>query len=135
MRYTISYVSTINSSLSKSEVKMLMGFVKDRNSILGVTGILIHTEGNFFQVLEGEQELVKSLFKKIKIDDRHHSIIKMLDTTTDSTSFSQYHSSFTVVSERDGQNELRQFLKKEKENNPGHFKSISYLTKKIMNIL
>ncbi len=97
-------------------------------------GLLIYSDGNFFQILEGEKEIVKMMFERIKKDSRHHNIIKMLDKEIMQSAFSEYHSSFIVISDQHDQNKLHRFLYKEKTNNPEHFKSISYLTQKFMKL-
>ncbi len=135
MRYTISYVSTVSSNLSDTDIENLMNYVREHNNLLNITGILLHSDGNFFQVLEGEKEIIKMMFERIKKDARHYNIIKMLDKEISDNSFSAYHSSFTVISGHYGNTELQQFLKNEKDYNPEHFKSISYLTQKFMNLL
>ncbi len=135
MGYIISYVSTITPDLSDVDIRELMEFVKHKNSLLNITGILIYSEGNFFQILEGESEVVKSIFEKIKKDPRHYNIIKMLDKEIKNNSFSAYYSPFTVISDHYSQTELHQFLKNEKDYNPEHFHSISYLTRKFMKLI
>ncbi len=135
MGYIISYVSTITPDLSDVDIHKLMEFVKLKNNILNITGILIYSEGNFFQVLEGKQEVIKSIFEKIEKDPRHYNIIKMLDKEIKNNSFSEYHSPFTAISGHYSQAELHQFLKNEKDYNPEHFHSISYLTRKFMKLI
>ncbi|WP_106793158.1 BLUF domain-containing protein [Aquimarina sp. Aq78] len=132
MRYIISYVSTVNPNISHSDMTELMDYVRLNNNAIGLMGILIYSEGNFFQILEGEEQVVKMMFEKIRKDYRHHNIIKMLDKEIMGSSFSESRSSFTVISDHYNQSELHQFLKKEQENNPEHYKSISYLAQKFM---
>ncbi len=109
-----------------------MSFVKQRNNLLDITGILIHSDGNFLQILEGEKLTITPLFKKIKTDTRHYNIIKMLDKEIKTPTFTKYHSSFTVISGHKSYKELQDFLNAEKNNNPEHFESISYLTQKFI---
>ncbi len=134
MRYTISYVSTVNPEVSKIDIANLMDYVKVNNRLLNITGILIYSEGNFLQVLEGTKRDILALFEKIKKDPRHYNIITMLDKEIDDNSFSDYHSSFTVISDHNGPIELQKFLEKERTSNPVHFKSIEYLTQKFMKL-
>ncbi|TSE03595.1 BLUF domain-containing protein [Aquimarina algiphila] len=134
MRYIISYVSTVNPDISNSDISELMDYVSSHNNAINITGILIYSEGNFFQILEGKEELVKMMFERIKKDSRHYNIIKMLYKEIKKTSFTEYHSSFTVISNGSSQEELQLFLQKEKINNPEHYKSISYLTQKFMKL-
>ncbi len=133
-KYIISYVSTVNPNISNSDIAKLMDFVRLHNNSINITGILIYSEGNFFQILEGKEEIVKMMFEKIKKDSRHYNIIKMLDKKTKKVSFTEYHSSFTVISNDSGKEELQLFLQKEKTNNPEHYKSISYLVQKFMKL-
>ncbi len=134
MRHIISYVSTVNPGLSNIDINELMEYVKVHNNATGLTGILIYSEGNFFQVLEGEMDIVKMMFERIKKDSRHYNVIKMLDKEIDNYSFSEYHSSFTVISGDYSHEEFQKFLEKEKIHNPEHFKSISYLAQKFMKL-
>lgn len=55
-----------------------MKYSKHSNNEDDITGILLFSEGNFFQVLEGKKEKVLALYEKIKLDDRHRNIIKIL---------------------------------------------------------
>ncbi|MBP2833668.1 BLUF domain-containing protein [Aquimarina sp. U1-2] len=135
MRYIISYVSTVHPDVSSTDISQLMDYVRTYNNTIGLTGILMYSEGNFFQVLEGEEKLVKMMFERIKQDSKHYNIIKMLDSQMNTNSFSEYHSSFTVIADDYSKNELLEFLKKEKDNNPEHYKSISYLTQRFMKLL
>jgi len=41
------------------------------NSQAGITGCLVYDRGYFLQLLEGEEEAVNQLYKKIKKDARH----------------------------------------------------------------
>ncbi len=134
MRYILSYVSTVNPDLSTIDINELMEYVKIHNNDIGITGILIYSEGNFFQVLEGEKEIVKMMFERIKKDPRHYNVIKMLDKEIDNYSFSKYHAPFMVISSDYNHEEFQKFLKKEKTHNPEHFKSISYLAQKFMKL-
>lgn len=132
MWQTISYVSTASTSLNNSDMAELFEFVKLKNNNLQITGILLYADGNFFQVLEGEKNQIKNIFDKIKQDARHYNVIKIFDREKTTTSFTKYHSSFSVVSDPSNQRELQNFLDNEKTHNPENFKSISYLINNII---
>ncbi|WP_108868811.1 BLUF domain-containing protein [Aquimarina aquimarini] len=134
MRYIISYVSTASPSISNSDIEKLAAYVGHYNNTIGIGGILICSDRNFFQILEGKEDTVKNMFERIKKDTRHHNIIKMLDQKMNNTSFSEYHSPFTVISDKEDQSKLQQFLKKKETSNPEHYKSISYLAQKFIKI-
>ncbi len=134
MRYAISYVSTVNPDLSNSDITKLMDYVNMQNNARGIIGILIYSDGNFFQIIEGSKKVIKAMFEKIKKDIRHHNVIKMLDQEIQGPPFSEYHSSFTVISNHHNQCEIQRFLNKESLNKPAHFKSTSYLAKKLLKV-
>jgi Sensors of blue-light using FAD. len=48
------------------------------NPRLGVTGALVADEGAFFQVLEGEADVVDSLFAVIAADPRHRDVRRLV---------------------------------------------------------
>ncbi|WP_299215434.1 BLUF domain-containing protein [uncultured Aquimarina sp.] len=131
---TISYVSTANQTLTNAEVNKLFEFVKLHNDSQNITGILMYSDGNFFQVLEGEHDLIQNLYKKILLDPRHYNIIKIFDRAITNCSFSEYHSSFKVLGEKYDHKELEHFLKEEKSHNPDNYKNISYLANKFMKL-
>lgn len=79
MHYAISYVSTASRDLDQSEVVQLLDQTEVRNNKLGIHGLLIFSEGNFFEVLEGDKELVIELFDSIKQDGRHKNIITIFE--------------------------------------------------------
>jgi hypothetical protein len=96
---------------------------------------LIHSDGNFFQIIEGEKQKVKKLFNKIKQDPRHYNLIKLLDKSIEAFSFVSYTSSFTIIFDRSNIKELNTFLNREKQYNPLGFESIAYLTQKFLTLI
>lgn len=75
MRYAISYVSTQKKELDPSEVVQILHETEIRNTNFGVNGLLVYSEGNFFEVIEGEKEKITTLYRSIFKDERHKSII------------------------------------------------------------
>lgn len=132
MRHTISYVSTSQPFLTDDDIQSLFKSTSLYNNINDVTGILLHSRGNFFQVLEGQKDIIQGLFKKIKLDSRHHDVIKILDRSIEDITFSNYYSSFTTISDKSSYNDLIHFLEKEKSYNPEGFENIAYIINKFM---
>lgn len=75
MRYVISYVSTQIRDLDPSEVVHILYETETRNEDLGINGLLVYSEGNFFEVIEGEKEKIQELYKHILKDERHKNVI------------------------------------------------------------
>lgn len=82
MRHSISYVSTAQPNLSAEHVENLLENTAIKNNALDISGILICSEGNFFQLLDGEEEMIHDLFSQIKKDSRHNNLIKFIDKPT-----------------------------------------------------
>lgn len=94
MRYAISYVSTASGELNQKDIEDILQNAEKRNNQGDITGLLLYSEGNFFQVIEGVEEKVKKLFETIKRDKRHLNIIKLFETSIHKPSFDGYKSDF-----------------------------------------
>lgn len=47
---------------------------RGRNEARGITGALFYRDGNFLQVIEGEESQVAALYDEIQKDPRHHKV-------------------------------------------------------------
>nr|WP_199064866.1 BLUF domain-containing protein [Chromobacterium sp. ASV5] len=59
-------------------LRELLSKARRRNAELGVTGMLLFHRRSFFQVLEGERDVVEALFARIAADPRHVSVVKII---------------------------------------------------------
>jgi hypothetical protein len=71
---SLIYVSTSINLLSDEELLDILKVSRDHNKALDITGLLLYKGGNFMQVLEGPDEVVNSLYEKIKLDPRHKDV-------------------------------------------------------------
>lgn len=56
----------------------LIGMISNQNNKkLNITGLLVYFEKMFFQIIEGEDNLVDELLKKISYDPRHSDILRL----------------------------------------------------------
>ena len=55
-----------------------------------IHGVLYYSHGKFFQCLEGQAEVVESLFQSICQDPRHHNILRFADAMVEQSHFSQW---------------------------------------------
>jgi EAL domain-containing protein (putative c-di-GMP-specific phosphodiesterase class I) len=92
------YCSTAKHSFSRSELSVLLINARKRNVQLGVTGILLYSDGNFFQVLEGEIETVDHLFKKISQDDRHKNVTIIIREAIPERAFGDWTMAYSDIS-------------------------------------
>jgi len=136
--YSIAYVSTAQPDLEEISIKKMMEEFKVQNQLQNIRGILLYSQGNFFQILEVEssrKRVLKDLFKKIQKDGRHYDVIKILEKETPAPSFSQYGTAFKTVFKSDNIKELYNFLKEEQQYNPEGYSKIAYLTQKFLTLI
>ncbi|WP_232224010.1 BLUF domain-containing protein [Gillisia sp. CAL575] len=77
MRYAIVYVSTASNNLKDEEIQNILSSSNTWNNKNDITGLLLFSEGNFFQIIEGEKKTITELFETIQEDDRHHNIMQI----------------------------------------------------------
>lgn len=77
--FYLLYSSVQCYSLGPSGLIKLLLDARAYNEIAGVSGLLMHRDGRFLQMLEGEQNTVHGLFGKI-IDDPRHGGISILES-------------------------------------------------------
>lgn len=68
------YASAAKRDFETEELAQLLHVARERNAKLGLTGMLLHAEGSFFQVLEGQADVVDALYTKIERDQRHDHV-------------------------------------------------------------
>lgn len=71
---SLIYVSTATRPFEPDELRQLLLGARETNFSLGVTGLLLHCEGNFMQALEGPGDAVADLYTRIGRDSRHHGV-------------------------------------------------------------
>jgi hypothetical protein len=76
--FSLVYVSSAARAFSRDELVALLIKARANNTALGVTGMLLYKGGNFMQVLEGDEQVVKDLQHKIAVDGRHHGMLILL---------------------------------------------------------
>ena len=64
--FHLVYFSSATKEFTKPELQKLLDEGRKKNSKLGVTGMLLYKDGNFMQVLEGEEKVVTKLISTIE---------------------------------------------------------------------
>lgn len=83
----IAYVSLATSPLTPEVLSDILEVSARNNERDGITGVLMHYDDLFFQVLEGESPAVEQCFSRVSKDPRHSSISVTLDETVEVRSF------------------------------------------------
>lgn len=90
MQHVICYVSTATNELDASEIEKLLEEWQKSNSKKDIRGVLLYSDGHFFQVLEGEKARVLELFFEIKNDPRHDDLIQVVGKDVEKGSLDGY---------------------------------------------
>ncbi len=92
--FSLTYVSSALKPFSKSELEQLLVVSRENNAERGVTGMLLYKEGNFMQVLEGDERKVRTLYEKISVDARHKDDIVLLQGPVAERQFPEWSMGF-----------------------------------------
>ena len=76
--FCLIYVSRATKEFSQAQLKQLAESAQKSNKEHGITGILLNSDGHFFQLLEGEEAAVHQLYANIKQDKRHTQLQLLL---------------------------------------------------------
>jgi hypothetical protein len=95
--YHLGYSSTLSSPLVASELIGLLQSARKRNQELDVTGLLLHREDSFFQIIEGSRENVLAVFDRICSDQRHERITVLFEGPTVVREFSDWRMGFVEL--------------------------------------
>lgn len=99
--YYIIYLSTATNLLSDAELKEILLKSNGNNQKLQVTGMLLYSEGNIIQVIEGELQIIKALYTRIASDSRHRGIILLSEGDIAERNFPDWSMGFRTVSAND----------------------------------
>jgi hypothetical protein len=91
------YTSIASAHLSEDELQRQLAHWCDTNAALSVTGVLLYSESNIMQVLEGPAESIHPLYKTIEADVRHRSVTKLADGPVQSRAFAEWSMRFRAV--------------------------------------
>lgn len=92
--YHLMYVSHAKQTFTDTDLTELLIKARKNNSIQGVTGMLIYRDGNFIQVLEGEEAAVRNLYAIIQADKRHDGAIVICEGEIPERQFSNWAMDF-----------------------------------------
>ena len=101
MIYYLVYLSSATHLYSDAELSQILSASRLNNSSKDVTGILLYHEGSIIQVLEGDKEIVTNLYLKIKEDERHKNVTRMVDGMCAERNFPDWSMGFETVSDNE----------------------------------
>jgi hypothetical protein len=96
---SMTYVSTATEQFGDAEIAALLRHSRQKNARRGLTGFLLFKEGQFMQVLEGEDDQVRELYAVIAADPRHTAVRTLLSDPITERQFSTWSMGFRVVTD------------------------------------
>jgi hypothetical protein len=92
------YCSAATRPMSAADLAELLARARQDNARARLTGMLLYTEGAFFQVLEGPAEAVDALYSKIERDTRHAKMTKIIEEPIQRRVFGDWTMGFSAMS-------------------------------------
>ncbi|MBW2522734.1 MAG: BLUF domain-containing protein [Deltaproteobacteria bacterium] len=71
----IRYISEFAAPMTAEQISELARRSAENNQRDDITGMLVASGSIFFQLIEGPDEAIDSLFRRIQADDRHHNVL------------------------------------------------------------
>ncbi len=92
------YTSTATRVFDDQDLIELLLKARENNQRLGLTGMLLYTQGSFFQVLEGKPAALEELFQSISRDERHTSVTTIIREPIPKRSFGDWTMGYATIS-------------------------------------
>lgn len=92
--YQLLYVSTAAWTLSPHDLNDILDVSRENNRRLGITGMLLHMDNGFLQILEGPKETVMEVYNGIASDPRHAGAQVLLFRESEARLFGEWTMGF-----------------------------------------
>jgi hypothetical protein len=73
------YVSSTARDIAPADLDAILAASRANNALLDITGLLLHIDGGFLQILEGDELAVREVYHRISADRRHWNTHVLLD--------------------------------------------------------
>lgn len=97
--YRLTYLSSASTHLAPADLTAILAVARERNSVAGVTGLLLFHDDNFFQTLEGSKDDVECIYASIERDARHKSCLVLERRECGARLFDQWAMAFRRTSD------------------------------------
>ncbi len=82
----------------------MLGGARSKNRGLEISGMLLHVEGSFLQVIEGKESALDALFTTISADPRHGNIVTIIRESIPRRAFTDWRMGFADITRADIEN-------------------------------
>lgn len=97
--FRLVYFSSATRPFAKDELLALLEQSRTRNATQDITGLLLYKDGNFLQLLEGEETRVRGLMAHIAKDPRHSGLIVLIEEAVPARLFQDWSMGFRDLSD------------------------------------
>ncbi len=97
MPFQLGYVSTATKQMLRDDLLEILTVARRNNQGAEITGLLLFDGGNFLQVLEGKEDVVRHVFSRIARDDRHRDLSVLFEEQVDTPQFEQWSMGFQAI--------------------------------------
>ena len=99
--FHLIYASQEAHEFSKQDIVELLSNARKKNQQLDVHGMLLYDKGSFFQILEGDKDIIHDLFDEIVKDDRHQKVTKIIFEAIPDMFFPDWSMGYSSLSRRE----------------------------------
>lgn len=124
MIFQLFYKSTVEVAVTVEDIQNIVVIAKERNSKSNITGCLVYFKNDFYQLLEGNEEDVLSLYKDIKKDKRYYHVTLLNQEKTEYRIFSNWNMALYYLDEKRNSKSIVEEFKSKVE----LFDSLNYYT-------
>lgn len=93
----ILYISAATSGVTDADIADILAASRRNNATAGVTGMLLHLDGGFLQILEGPEAAVDGTYRRISGDGRHKHIVTLWSEPAEQRAFRDWSMGFDRV--------------------------------------
>lgn len=93
--------ASTKADFNPTELNTLLAECRVKNAKADVTGMLLYHDRTFFQVLEGDRDVVEPLFEKIGKDKRHDRITKILVEPIEDRAFAAWTMGYPKITAKE----------------------------------
>jgi hypothetical protein len=95
--YHVLYRSRATPAPTETDLQTLLEQSRTYNAQQQITGLLLYSDGQFVQLVEGPKAVVQSLYARIRADPRHTQVVTLSDGPAPQRWFADWHMAFRHV--------------------------------------
>lgn len=99
--HQIVYTSKATEHLGENQLRELLVQARAKNEAQRISGILLYSQAQIVQVLEGEESAIRAIYEVISHDPRHTDVTTLADGPAARRSFPDWSMGFATVSPAD----------------------------------